>query len=86
MTNAVEAVGKDVQQKAANELIRLEAHDSFAAVAAIVFVSEGDFLIAHRDEPRVGDGGAMSVAAEIGEDLLGTAEGRLGPDDPIGLA
>jgi hypothetical protein len=31
----------------------------------------------------VGDGDAMSVAGQIAENLVGTAEGRLGIDDPV---
>jgi hypothetical protein len=40
ITDAVKTVGKHVQQKTANELIRREAHDAGAAVAAIVFVGQ----------------------------------------------
>ena len=34
-------------------------------------------------DAAVGDGDAMGVAAEIGEDLRGSAERLLGVDDPI---
>ena len=40
VANAMEAVGQNVQQKAADELVRRKAHDPLAAVAAIVFVAE----------------------------------------------
>jgi len=34
-------------------------------------------------EAIVGDGYAMSVAGEIAEDMMRTAEGGLGIDDPV---
>ena len=39
-----------------------------------------------RDEPAVGDGDAVGVARQIGQHRLGSAEGSLGVDDPLGLA
>src|SRR3979411_2625639 len=35
------------------------------------------------DEPAVGDRDAMGVAAEIGQDLCGSAEGPLGVNNPV---
>jgi hypothetical protein len=34
-------------------------------------------------EAVIGDGDAMGVAGEIAEHMMGTAEGRLGVDDPV---
>ena len=86
MADAVKAVGKDVQQKATDELVDLEPHDLALPAAAIVLIGEGDVLIGDLDEPRVGDRRAMGVAREIAENLLGPAEGRLGVDDPVDLS
>ena len=86
MTDAVKAVGEDMQQKAADELVGREAHDPTAPLAAIVLVGESDIVVAGCDQPRIGDRGTVSVAREIGEHLLGAAERRLGVDDPIYLA
>src|SRR5512137_221703 len=86
MADAVKAVREDMQQKAANELVGREAHDPTAPLAAIVLVRESDVVVAGCDQPRIGDRCAVSVAREIGEHLLGTAERRLGVDDPIRLA
>ena len=85
MADAVKAVGKDVQQKATDELVDLQPHDLALPAEAIVLIGEGDVLIGDLDEPRVGDRRAMGVAREIAENLLGPAEGRLGVDDPVDL-
>ena len=50
---------------------------------AVVLPEEADGVVGHGDEPAVGDGDAVGVAAEIGEHLLGAAEGRLGVDHPV---
>jgi hypothetical protein len=39
-------------------------------------------ILVEGDEPAVGDCDAMGIAAEIGENLCGTAKGSLGVDDP----
>jgi hypothetical protein len=40
-------------------------------------------LPSESDQPAVGDGDAMGVAAEIGQHLFGATERRLGIDDPF---
>ena len=50
----------------------------------VVLPFEGHALLVERDQPRVGD--AVGVAREIGENGLGSGEGPLGVDDPLGPA
>ena len=57
-----------------------------ALAATIVLVGERDFIVADDYEPRIGDGGSMRVAGEIGEHARGSAEWRLGVDDEGALA
>lgn len=45
--------------------------------------AEGDLAIGQRDQAMVGDGDAVSIAAEILQDVLGSAEGWFRVDDPI---
>ena len=85
VANAVEAVWKRVQQKATDELVRLQAQDAGTTAAAIVFVGEGDFIVGDGDQSGIGDGRAMGVAGEIGQHALGSAERRLGVDDEEAL-
>ena len=51
---------------------------------AIILPAEADAVVAV-EKPAIGDGDAMGVAAEVVEDLCGTAERALGVDDPFDL-
>ncbi len=51
VTDAREAAGEDLQQKAAHELLRLKPHDLPAPVAPIVLVGERDLVVADGYEP-----------------------------------
>ena len=48
----------------------------------IIFPAEGNLIVGEGDEAMVGDGDAMGVAGEIAEEMMGTAEGWFGIDDP----
>lgn len=83
VADAVEPVGQRMKKEAANELVGPELHDFCCAVLAIVLPGKGDMIVVESDDPAVGDRNAMGVAAEIGQDLCGVAEGSLGVDDPV---
>ena len=83
VADAVEAVGQGVQEEAPDELVRGEPHELGGAFLAIVLPGEGDVILVAGDEPAIGDGDPMSVAAEIGQHLSRSAEGLLGVDDPV---
>src|SRR5690606_37935294 len=70
--DAVEAARQDVDQEAADELVRSQGHDAlpFGAGAAIVLVTEGDLIAVKSDEAAVRDRDAVGVAREIGEHRL----------------
>ena len=40
-------------------------------------------MVGEGDQAMVGDGDAVGVAGEIAEDMMGTAEGWFGMDDPV---
>jgi len=82
VADAMEAIGQRVKQEAADKLVGFELHDLCRAVLAVVLPGEGDMILVEGDEPAVGDCDAMGIAAEIGENLCGTAKGSLGVDDP----
>ena len=70
VADAMEAAGQHVQEKAADELGRVERHglEPVAAFDPVVLPFEGDARLVERDQPGVGDGDAVGVAREIGED------------------
>jgi hypothetical protein len=88
VTHAVEAGGKQVQEKSPDELVRMKAHDLLAitSIAPIILPSEGNMVVIKFDDAAVGDSEAMGVSAEIGEHLVRTAERRLCIDDPFDAA
>jgi hypothetical protein len=49
----------------------------------IILPAEGDLVVLESDEPMVGDGDAMGIAAEIAEDMMGAAKRGFGIDHPF---
>lgn len=68
MSDPVEPIWEDMDEKASNELKRFKGHGllPIATVGAVIFVSEGDAIFVGRDQAAVSDGDAMSIAAKIG--------------------
>lgn len=83
VTDADEALGEDMEKKAADELQRLEDHGGLLVSLSVVFPAKGDTAVVEREQPLVGDGDPVGVAGEVLEHLLGAAEGRLGVDHPV---
>ena len=75
-----------MKQISAQELIGGNGHHFVLAAVGIVLPTEGDALVFESHQAMVGDGDAMGVAGQIVENMVGTAEGRLGIDDPVLLA
>lgn len=86
MTNAVETVGEDMEEEAADELLGRKGHHLALAGMAIVLPAEADAAAFERDKPAVGDRDAVGVASEIGKDLFGASERGFGINDPCGAA
>jgi len=76
MANLDEAPGQDVEDEAAEELLRGEGDAGVAAGA------EGDAAGVEGDESVVADADPVRVLAEVAEDLVLVAEGGLAVDDP----
>ena len=87
MTNMMEPVGKDLDQKAADELIGVERHQLVGRIGLgpVILPPEGHALAVKSDEPAIGDGDPVSVAGQVGGDSVGSAEGLFGMDDPFDL-
>ncbi len=50
---------------------------------AIALGDEGDRAVGDGLDAVIGESDAMGVAAEVGEHVIGAAEGTLGVDDPV---
>jgi hypothetical protein len=79
--DADEALGQDVKQVTAQELVGRKIHGLLAITIAVVLVEEAHKVAVEAEDAAVGDGDAMGVGSEIAENLLGTAEGTLCVDD-----
>jgi hypothetical protein len=83
--DAHEAAWQHVEQEAAEELVARQSHDSLTVVVRGIAPSESDFAISKSKQPvvGVGDGNAVSVVAEIAQDVFRFTEGRIGIDHPV---
>ncbi len=83
MTDADQSLWQNMDQESAQELICGNRHDLLLSAPCVVFPAKRDSIILERNQSMVGDGHAMRIASEIVQNMLGTAEGWLGVDDPI---
>jgi len=83
VTNFDEACRQDVEQKAADELDRIESHDPDAVVVPGVAPAEAHLAVVETEESSVGNSDAMGIAGQVLQHVFGSAEGRLGIDHPL---
>src|SRR5277367_178108 len=78
MPDAVKAAWQDMEQEAADELVRRECHDALplGTVATVVLVAEGDAGLVERNQTPGRDGDPVGIAREVGETCLGAEEGK----------
>ena len=81
--DADKAARQDVEQEAAQELLRIERHGSLLISVGIIFPAESNLVLLESHEAMVGDGDPMGIAGEIAEHMMGTAERWFGVDDPV---
>ena len=78
-----EAAGNNVKEKAANELPGVQLDPPVRTRLAIVASAEGDGTAVEGKDALVGDGGPVSVAAEVVVHVEGTLKGGLGVGVPL---
>ena len=83
VADADQTLRQNVDQESAQKLICGDCHDLLLAAVRMVFPEKQDPIILERNQSMVGDGDAVRIASEIVQNMLGTAEGRLGIDDPV---
>ena len=62
---------------------RQSARVALQAAIVVIAPSERHIAVAKIHESVVGDGDAVGIASQIVQDLVWSAEGRLGIDDPV---
>src|SRR3954468_16081659 len=77
LTNADEAVWKDMLHVAPQELRCRERNQALLVSVCIVLPAESDLLPIERNEPVIADGNAMRIAAQIAEHRFGPAIGAI---------
>ena len=88
MPDALEPGRYGMQQEPANELLRRDRHAAGFIVmsGAVLLVLKGDLAIGDTEQTLIADRDSVRVAAKIFENLLRTAEWRLGVDHPFHAA
>ena len=82
VTDAHEALGQDVKQKAADEFVGIEGHRLFSIPIFAISVTQGDLAVLDFDDTVIGESDAVGVAAEVVENFLRRTERLFRVDDP----
>ena len=82
MPQALKAGGQDMQEKAADELVRWQGQGLDAIALASVAEGKAHLPVMHSDDTVGGDGHTVGVAPEIVEHLLRSCQRPLGIDNP----
>jgi len=82
VAHALKAAGKYVEQKAADEFVGIESHGPLFAGFPVP-VEKGHLAIGEVDDPVVGDGNTVGIAAQVFEDGFRGGEGSFGVDVPV---
>ena len=80
--DADKATGQDMEQEAAQELLRTEGHHSLLISVGIILPAETHLVMLEGHDAMVGDGHAMGVTGEIAEHMMRTAKGWLRVNHP----
>ncbi len=83
MPDAYEPSRKDMQEKAAQELIGGKSHLPFLIAVRVILPAEGHLFAVKAQQTTVADGNAMGVASKVRQDVLWSAEWWLRIDHPI---
>ena len=83
MPDADKALREHVQHEPAYEFFGGDGHRALHVSMSVIPPAERDVVAVESEQSMIRDGDAMRVAAEITQDLFGTAKGRFGMDDPF---
>ena len=86
MADTHEAVGQDMEEKAAGEFFGIEGHRFQPVFVSSVSVAKSDLAVLDFEDAVIGERDAVGVAAEVIEDGLRGAERLFRVDVPALLA
>lgn len=84
VADLLKAVGKNMHQEPADELIVGESHLLSGIAIFVVAIPEGDGMVRDLQDAGIRDGDTVSVTAKIIDGIAEAVEGLLKVDDPIG--
>jgi hypothetical protein len=83
MTDAYEAIGKDMEHEPADDFLGIKCHDLMVVPVLSVLVVEHDLTVMYRNDAMVGDGHPVGVPTEVIVHLFRPGKGLLGVDHPF---
>jgi len=83
MPDADEALREGVQEKPPQEFIDRQAHESLFVLVCRIAPAKRNLTVGERDQAAIGYSDAVSVSAEIADDVFGPAKWALTVDDPV---
>lgn len=83
MADSDESLRQDMQEKAAQELARIQRHFALLSAMSIILPAEGYVLAIKRQQAVIGDSDSMRVPAQIAQDFLRTSQSGFGVDYPV---
>ena len=83
MPDADEALREGVQEKPPQEFIDRQADESPFVLVCRIAPAKRNLTVGERDQAAIGYSDAMSVSAEIADDVFGPAKWALTVDDPV---
>ena len=86
MADTHEAIGKDMEEKAAGEFFGIEGHRFQPVFVSSVPVAKSDLAVFEGEDTAIGQSHAVGVAAEVVKHGLGRPERLFRIDDPALLA
>jgi hypothetical protein len=72
-----------MKEETTEKLLARDGHHFLSIVVGGVTPAKGNLAVRQCDQEMFGDGDAMSIAAEILQHVLGSAEGWFGVDNPV---
>ena len=86
VTDAHEAIGQDVEQEAADELLGIEGEGLLSIPIFSISIAQGDLVVVDLNNAVIGESDSVGVAAEVVKHGLWRTERLFGIDDPALLA